>query len=439
MDYDTIRKSYCESIKLRSNECYVTVASKEKDSFTVDDNKLLDSSDTPYQGATELFRNGNRTIRSTKKRRIAIILMVFLYSAVLIIAAVSATTFAKSLSTKSQLNTIEKAMNAMQDKLRQYLEESNNADKSNKEKVDILQEMLNETSMNQTWQFNYLKNYVDVVAEAVASSSTQNLSANLVSQLIHSLKTNHVFHSCAAIAALSLPFPTGMYWIEISNGSSAQVYCYFNRTLTCNGMAGGWRRIANLDTRVTGNNTKCPPNFKLLQDPLSCQTLTVGQNCASVSYPVGSLYSCVYGRILALQSGSPDGFAAPDAYTRTGSPTLEGNYVDGVSLTYGRNPRHHIRTFAAGLIYNNNKCTRCERNRPQFIGDDYSCEINELCPTGSVYCNGPLWDNDQCIGQETFHRQLEAPTTDDIEMRVCRDQENGDEDFLITTVELYVH
>jgi hypothetical protein len=33
---------------------------------------------------------------------------------------------------------------------------------------------------------------------------------------------------------------------------------------------------------------------------------------------------------------------------------------------------------------------------------------------------------------------LDSPTNDDIELRVCRDQERGNEDVLIEIVEIYV-
>ena len=31
-----------------------------------------------------------------------------------------------------------------------------------------------------------------------------------------------------------------------------------------------------------------------------------------------------------------------------GSPTIDSNYVDGISLTYGESPRQHIWTFGVG-------------------------------------------------------------------------------------------
>ena len=65
----------------------------------------------------------------------------------------------------------------------------------------------------------------------------------------------------------------------------------------------------------------------------------------------------------------------------------------------------------------------------------------------SFHDGDPLWDGAGC-GQDStccsfhnppwFHKQLPQPTTDDIEMRVCRDEEQEDEDIPIAYVEIYV-
>ena len=41
-----------------------------------------------------------------------------------------------------------------------------------------------------------------------------------------------------------------------------------------------------------------------------------------------------------------------------------------------------------------------------------------------VHIPNTLWGSEakQCFGNETFYRQLSESTTDNIEMRVCRDQ-----------------
>ena len=65
----------------------------------------------------------------------------------------------------------------------------------------------------------------------------------------------------------------------------------------------------------------------------------------------------------------------------------------------------------------------------------------------SSYDADPLWDGAGCGGQSTccsfnnppwFYKPLPQPTTDDIEMRVCRDQDSTDEDIAIAIIEFYV-
>jgi hypothetical protein len=52
----------------------------------------------------------------------------------------------------------------------------------------------------------------------------------------------------------------------------------------------------------------------------------------------------VCGKIRAYQYATPDSFGLRDTHGQV----IDGNYVDGVSLTHG-NPKHHLWTFAASL------------------------------------------------------------------------------------------
>ena len=59
----------------------------------------------------------------------------------------------------------------------------------------------------------------------------------------------------------------------------------------------------------------------------------------------------------------------------------------------------------------------------------------------------PLWDGAGCEAPNNccsfnnppwFHKQLPQPTTDNIEMRVCRDEDVSNEDIVIEVVEIYI-
>ena len=267
-----------------------------------------------------------------------------------------------------------------------------------------------------------------------ASGSAQNSVNSLATGLVNDLQVFHVFDSCAAIMTLSLPFPSGKYWVKSSNGSTVQMNCTI---YSCNGVAGGWRRIAHIDTG-DGDPIQCPSGLEVRVEPPSCSRTVAAAGCSSVSYSNHDIpYSCIYGRVNARQSGSLDGFEN-FSNNRPLTPTLEDNYVDGVSLTHGSNPRNHIWTFVAGESTTPN-CNACNTRRPAFIGNDFSCEINVFCEFGDI-CFDQLWNGgpQQCVGNAAFYRQLSQPTAEDIEMRVCRDEMRNNEDILVTLVEIYV-
>ena len=81
--------------------------------------------------------------------------------------------------------------------------------------------------------------------------------------------------------------------------------------------------------------------------------------------------------------------------------------------------------------------------------------MNYFCDTGSqnrfeygrLYSD-PLWDGAGCGPHNTccslnnppwFYKQLSQPTTDDIEMRVCRSEGIDNEDIRVEMVDIYLH
>ena len=158
------------------------------------------------------------------------------------------------------------------------------------------------------------------------------------------LYQNYPATSCAAILQFN-PSPSGHYWIRSSNGSAVHVYC--DMTRSCGNITGGWMRVAELDMR--DNSSQCPSALKMGTACNSIRTCVINSdnaNCSSVSFIThGFNYSRICGMIRAYQVGTPDSF---DNYGRIrDSPSLDSNYVDGISLTHRSSPRQHIWTFAA--------------------------------------------------------------------------------------------
>ena len=169
-----------------------------------------------------------------------------------------------------------------------------------------------------------------------------------------------------------------------------------------------------------------------------------GVGCSSTFFDVQDIeYGEVCGQIKGYKHGSPDAFGIVVPGQR--GTTVDSNYVDGISLTHGSNPRQHIWTFAGTLDEHNKHpkflcpCTRTDMSSqatppPGFVGEDYFCETAMRNEHWDYEFHGkdPLWDGlgcgdkDNCCKRYTvtrpyFRKQLSSRTTDQIEMRMCRD------------------
>ncbi len=346
--------------------------------------------------------------------------------------------------TSNQLKSFQKSLQSNITMLFSFEEDLNSSVSILFDNVELTKNNVKSLKNNISHQFtNYSKTMqenLDIVRSDIytelkdAVNAAQQQENDLTNELIDVIQTLHVFDSCLSVISLSLPFQSGMYKIKSSDGSNMEM-CIVR---SCNGTFGGWRRIAY--THITDTNMACPAGFRYLITTPSCiPTMTV-PGCTSVTYNVHNTpYTCITGRIVARQRGNPDGFSDPEGNPRS-TTDIDSNYVDGVSLTYGSSPRRHIWTFTATLDFANNpaECPRCDNNKASFVSDNLSCERQRQCSSGTVICNDPLWDGDQCIGNGTLYRQLSQPTSEDVEMRVCKDQEQSDEEFAITIIELYV-
>ena len=115
--------------------------------------------------------------------------------------------------------------------------------------------------------------------------------------------------------------------------------------------------------------------------------------------------------------------------------------MDGVSITHG-SPQQHIWTLAAS---HHGPYCRCEgaNDLPAFVGQDYFCD-GEGINTFSL--DDRLWDGHSCLSESQqccdranwFCKHLPGPTTDNIEFRLCADEERANEDIFIEDIDIYV-
>ena len=262
--------------------------------------------------------------------------------------------------------------------------------------------------------------------------------------------------SCEVILRMAPNSPSGLYWIRGTNNTAEQVYCDMERS--CKGVGGGWMRVASINMADSNSVYMCPTGLKTLETPQRlCAIDNYSAGCSSAIFPVhGIQYSKVCGKIIGYQKGTPDAFRP---YTLRGQTTIDSYYVDGISLTHGSNPRKHIWTFAAALHEHDSypanvcPCTNTRNNPPPpevppFIGQDYFCDTGtEDMFQVIFYADDPLWDGAGCGSYSTccsfnsppwFLQNISPPTNEDIEIRLCSDQDRGNEDITFEILELYV-
>ena len=159
------------------------------------------------------------------------------------------------------------------------------------------------------------------------------------------------------------------------------------------------------------------------------------------------------GRARGYQKGVTDSFWG---YHGLGQTTVDGYYLDGLSITYG-SPRQHIWTYAVGAYDNRSECCwNClcavgglGSPSPPFVGANFYCESGAISTydRSVYYFNDTLWDGSDCYSstsccsnprQPWFYRNLNDSTTSNIEARICRIHSFSVGTLMVDQLELYV-
>ena len=174
----------------------------------------------------------------------------------------------------------------------------------------------------------------------------------------------------------------------------------------CGGNKGGWMKIADINTN---RGDTCPSGWTRYKS-----YCTGGSTCGcySTHFSTNSTrYTKVCGKAVGYQKEGMNVFY-PYAYSHgksnnykpiTTSRSLDGVYVDGISITTG-SPRKHVCTYAVGLSddynYPNVNCP-CDKypgpDPPPYVGYHYYCESGNAGTFDrfELY-KDPLWDGAGC-------------------------------------------
>ena len=201
----------------------------------------------------------------------------------------------------------------------------------------------------------------------------------------------------------------------------------------------GWRQIVSLD--MGDPSQQCPSPWTESATPSRSCLANYINNCIGVTFSSSdTTYSNVCGQAVGYATGDPDAFLR---FGQTGSG-IDDAYLEGMSVTHGQ-PRQHIWSFTAGFYAAGSPAIRCPCDNPDraqaplppsFVGDNYFCDGSN---------NGALWDAIDCTSPcctfnspPLFNVALPTSTTDDIEVRLCSDENVQNEGTHLRLLKLYV-
>ncbi len=300
---------------------------------------------------------------------------------------------------------------------------------------------------------------VDVLEEAsqvLQELVSESLSGVLARRVLGRLE-EYPASSCQALVAGGFT-GSGYYWLRAGNGSSVSVYCDLSTDFAAL-YPRGFMRAGHLDMREPSHS--CPSSLRTIFSSCDGERLCGrGQpspGCSSVWYSTWELPFCrVCGRVLGYQFSSTNGFFASQ-YDPTLS--LDDTYLDGVSLTHGESPRQHIWSFVAGIAESAEGYSACPCSDagnmvaavPSFVRDNYYCasgDHGQSLQEESLYCEHLLWDGRGCAPHNTccqrqgnsawFCAELDQSASSDLELRLCGNEDTGNEDTPLQIIELYI-
>ena len=234
-------------------------------------------------------------------------------------------------------------------------------------------------------------------------------------------------------------------------GKTISVYCYMD---TLCGVEGGWTNIGHF---LVTNTMNCPNSaFKALKKKVHgaqqyfCARKDPAPGCTTVAIPSrGIAYTRVCGLVGASQKGQTGGFYA--------TKSINEAYLDGVSITrIADGKRKHVMSLAAGYSEQASRKKACPCNTgakggapPLFVGNDYYCESGSSNEpdADTIYSNDVLWDRDSYQYLEKgckkpmmpyFFHKITPKTTNNFELRLCRNIHANEGEVLLQGYEIYV-
>ena len=165
-------------------------------------------------------------------------------------------------------------------------------------------------------------------------------------------------------------------------------------------------RVANLD--MSERSQRCPSGFEQVSE--ACRRSSSRSGCSSITFEShGNEYKTVCGTVDTRCRGRipSNGFVCS-------SCGINDVYVDGISITYGHHSeRKHLWTIASTCYRGGSGVSPHD-----FVGKSFSYQSRD-----------PV----------SFCTDLSHPTTENLEVRICRDQDRDNEDVEVEVIQLCIY
>ena len=203
---------------------------------------------------------------------------------------------------------------------------------------------------------------------------------------------------------------------------------------------GVWRLVISLN--MSDPLQDCPSGWSLGNYPRSC-TQTTGPGCSLATFAVNNSYSEVRGRAVGIATGSIGAFQSYSPYRRGF------NYADGMNIFLATATPQHVWTFAVDQERPNLPRSRCpcsgsggSYNFPAYVGSHYFCDTRG---TNSWTSDTVVWDGTGCSAATCcvnnppwFSVSFNTTYTQDIQVRLCTDENFNFERISLTELEIFV-
>ena len=410
---------YSEPYKEELTKPEISETSFELDSSADAVYSVLNHNEVPKEESEKLPKPSEGTSKTILKMKPWIIVAILLGLLTISFAIVTGFLFNKVLNLKKN------------DEIKYLNQEIQNMKETHQQMINYL--LLNVSDIEQQREtiIQDIK-LINTTCEEFKNDITEDVVRLNVSKLFRYESYNFItsYPSCDAIYQSQTSRISGHYWIRSPNGSSVLVYC--SMTTLCN-RAGGWRRVVKLD-KYENERAACFPDLVNYGTNASqCVKNGSEPGCSHTVFPLHNIeYTHVCGMVEGYGYISPDGFCTNGGIEEDRQTDINGNFVDGISLTHLQlNKTKELWTYSA----DNGGCPTEMSGVPMFLNTSYVSYL-PVFQVGGNAATATCPTDLTCV--DTFHREFPQPISSDIEMRLCRGQEEDDEEIIIGNVEIYV-